>query len=139
MTGSDISYFLSDLLNDLLNLGSADLFSIAFRLVVVLMGLVVVAVLVKFLARIFWDVFGGIFKGFWWVLSTPHRLPQEWIRQAKAKKQRKQWKEQDQIQAEKAQFEREHYAREAEEKRIEEEEKALDIINTPPDLSRFKK
>ncbi len=139
MTGSDVSDFLLELLDDILNIGEADLFSIALRIAVVVIGLILVAVFVKLLARMFWDVFGGLFRWLGWMLSSPYRVPQKWLRKAKYRRERKHREKEQEKQNELARLNQERHAREAEERRIEEEKKALDILNSPPDLSRFKK
>lgn len=138
-TGNDVITFLSELINDLFHLGDADIISVLVRLGLAVFGFALIATFLKVVFRLFWDTFGNVFRWVGRVLSSPYRLPKRWLKNAHNKRQRKQWEKQRLLRIEEGKIEQARLDQEAEEKRIEEEKKALDILNQSPDLSRFKK
>lgn len=117
--GSDLLYFITEILEDFQNLGGVDLVGLGFRVVVLFFGVIFFILLLKFLWRVFWDVFG---KGLRWVgrvVSAPYRIPRDkWQRYRQQKRYRKQAEEREKQEAEK----RQQWEREAEEKERREAE-----------------
>lgn len=126
-SGTDLLDYITDILQDLQHLGSIDLMGLGFRVLVLFFGAVVFVVLSKFLFRVFWDVFGGVVRFVWRLVSAPYVIPREKLRSYQHKRR---WsKLQQQKQAEREESERLYQQREKEEKtRLQQELDAFDKI-----------
>lgn len=106
-SGSDLLRYLTDILEDFQNLGSTDLVGLGVRVVVLFFGAVFFVLLVKFLWRVFWDTFGGLFRWLWRMVSAPVVVPWFHWKQYRSRKQyRKQMAEQHKAHEQKRQQER---------------------------------
>jgi len=93
-SGSDLADYITNILDDLQHLESTDLVGLGFRILVLFFGVVFFVVFVKFLYRIFWDLFGGLIRGVWRIISAPYYVPKEKIRRYR---QRRRWKKEEAI------------------------------------------
>jgi sensor histidine kinase YesM len=118
-TGLDLWYFVTDIFADFQDLANADLLSLGVRVLVLFFGVVLFISLLKTLWRVFWDMFGGVFRWLVRLITAPYRLPRDFIRNRwrnyKAKKARKRYEKQQAIaQKKREQEEAERAKREAE-------------------------
>ena len=97
MSGADILYWLGDIWYDVTHLGTADIPSLIFRLLVLLAALVIGQHVVKTVLRILWDIckpivhlIRDILWGIWWVVSAPVRVPLGWIRKGRQAREKRQ-------------------------------------------------
>lgn len=115
ITGNDIVYFLSELLNDILHLDEANIISILVRITLVIVLTNLFVRLIKALFRIFWETFGGIFKWFFSMITFPYRTLKKAITKwRRNKKWKEEQKKQETFEAQKIQEEQEKLKREEE-------------------------
>ena len=117
---NDIRSFFFDILEDFQDLGNADLFGLGFRVVLLFFGVIVFVLFLKFLWRVFWDVFGGVFRFAWWIISYPYVAPRDaWRRYSRKRRYQKQAKQDErQREAQRLQWEREKQEKEQREAEI---------------------
>jgi len=94
VSGYDILYWLEGIWYDVTHLATADIPSLMFRLFVLLVAIVVGQHLIRVVLRILWDIvrpvaqlIRDILWGIWWVVSAPVRVPMNWLRNARQRKE----------------------------------------------------
>lgn len=112
MSGHDILYWFSNLWNDLTNLGTADIPSLVFRIVLLGFGLLIAKALLQMLWRIvgelleaIWSLVWGILRTvtfpIWYPIRAMYRWQKERYRNRQWQRQQQQWernRQQDEMQ-----------------------------------------
>ena len=87
MSGADILYWLENIWDDVIHLGTADIPSLIFRLLVLLAAIVIGQKLLFAVLHILWDIVRPVVRfvrdvlaWVWWIISAPVRVPRAWAR-----------------------------------------------------------